>query len=274
MDKTVRQKRFFGGKMRVRAARLKLDTGGKVMRFFVLSATVGLALVLATVGAGPARAETLWYNGDFDFSDAAVNARHATASAAGYDDFHVVGGLWHISGVWSNILTDLYPACGSRCQGIADYEIRSGMSAGNGGSLLYSGTGVSASVVPTGRSGFGFSEFSLAVDGLSLDLGPGTYWLMVRPVNGDHWSFLSTTSGAGSVGSPAGNDENSFVYASWGANFLATSQIFGAPGVDFSMGVRGVDPPLSTVPEPGSLTLLAAAVTGFCTMAWRRHRAG
>ena len=76
-------------------------------------------------------------------------------------------------------------------------------------------------VTATGRSGFGFTEFTVEVTGLSVHLDPGTYFLNVTPI-GDldrQRSFDSTTSGANCVGTPCGDNQNAF----WDSNFFGAS---------------------------------------------------
>src|SRR5213075_2552389 len=110
----------------------------------------------------------------------------------------------------------------------------------NGGTLIASGMTMTPVVTPTGRSGFGCTEFMIEVTGLNVNLPPGTYWLNVTPV-GDLTgrSFDSTTSGANCVGTPCGNDMNAFFNSNFfGANFTSTANE-GQPS-DFSMGVNGV----------------------------------
>src|SRR5213075_3089208 len=105
----------------------------------------------------------------------------------------------------------------------------------NGGTLIASGMTMTPVVTPTGRSGFGCTEFMIEVTGLNVNLPPGTYWLNVTVV-GDLTgrSFDSTTSGANCVGMPCGDDQNAFFNSNFGGGANFTSQ----PS-DFSMGVEG-----------------------------------
>src|SRR5262249_20175856 len=128
-----------------------------------------------------------------------------------YDDFIVPEGPgWDIASVFSNNLEDT---------GVtgANWEIRQGIVEGSGGTLIASGTTMTPGVTATGRSGFGFIEFTIEVTGLSVHLDPGTYFLNVTPI-GDLTgrSFVSTTVGANCVGEPCGNDQNAF----WNSNFF------------------------------------------------------
>jgi hypothetical protein len=96
-------------------------------------------------------------------------------------------------------------------------------------------------VTPTGRSGFGFTEFMVEITGLNVHLDPGTYHLNVTPIGSldGGRSFDSTTSGANCIGSPCGNNDNAFLDSPilFGAIFEPVAD-FGAFS-DFSMGVNG-----------------------------------
>src|SRR5206468_3738384 len=108
-------------------------------------------------------------------------------------DFNVTGGGWTVTSVFSDNLEN------TNVTG-ATWEIRQGISEGNGGTLIASGMTMTPVVTPTGRSGFGFTEFMIEVIGLNVSLPPGIYWLNVTPI-GDlsGRSFDSTTSGTNCV---------------------------------------------------------------------------
>jgi hypothetical protein len=151
-----------------------------------------------------------------------------------YSDFNVTDPTgWNITSMFSNNLM-------STSVTTASYEIRSGVSSGNGGTLLFSGT-LPATQMPTGRSGFGFTEYMVQVSGLSIHLAPGTYHMNVTPIDsGSGLSFNSTTSGGNAVGSPPGNNANEFFTSvDFGANFVPTTDPSVAAGSDFSNGVIG-----------------------------------
>ena len=179
----------------------------------------------------------LWYNGDFNGVNGLANEQNTSLGdgqfASVYDDFIVPAGPgWNVTAVFSDNLTD------TNITG-ATWEIRQGISEGNGGTLIASGTTVTPVVTPTGRSGFGFTEFMVEVTGLNVSLADGTYWLNVTPI-GDlsGRSFDSATSGTNCVGTPCGNNQNAFFNSNFfGANFTSTANQ-GQP-TDFSMGVTG-----------------------------------
>jgi hypothetical protein len=190
---------------------------------------------------------TLWYNGDFDGVNGLANGQNTGFTAAVYDDFNVTGPGWNVNAVFTNDL--LSTAAGITT---ANWEIRSGVSEGNGGTLLFSGLNAPVTVTPTGRS---------------VTLGAGTYWLSVQPIgNGSEISYNSSTIGANCIGTPCGNNDNAFFNsASFGFNFHTTTDPqFGPGNIDFSDGVIG-----TVVPEPATWALLGL---GTLLVAVRRRR--
>src|SRR5206468_1838957 len=178
----------------------------------------------------------LWYNGDFNGVNGLANEDNTSLGsgqfASVYDDFNVPSPGWSVTAVFSDNLS-------STTVTGALWEIRQGISEGNGGTLIASGMTMTPVVTPTGRSGFGFTEYMVEVIGLNVSLAPGHYWLNVTPIgNLSGRSFDSTTSGTNCVGTPCGNNQNAFFNSNFfGANFTSTSNE-GQPS-DFSMGVNG-----------------------------------
>ena len=219
-----------------------------------------LALVLTAAFALNASAVTLWYNGDFNGVNGLANERNTLVSqAAVYDDFNVTGPGWHIIAVFSdNLLNTTVTG--------ADWEIRSGISEGNSGTLVASGTTSTPVVTLTGRSGFGFLEYQVLVTGLNVNLAPGTYWLNVTPIgDGAGRSFNSTTSGANCIGTPCDNDQIAFFNSTYFGAF------FNSTAYDYSMGVL-CGPLQQCVPEPTTVALLTFGI-GTLLIALRRRRA-
>jgi hypothetical protein len=219
---------------------------------------VGLVLLVV---AGAARADVFWYNGDLDSVGNQVSSVGGGdgAYALTYDDFVVPSGGWVVDTVWSNDLMG-----GSFSTSTAYWEIRSGVSAGDAGTLVASGTST-ATKTATGRSAFGLTEYTMEVTGLSVPLDAGTYWLTVAPVASSSamYAYCPTTSGLNAVGTPAGDDGNSFLYAPlYGNNYTPISDVLEYTPVDFSMGVGGTVQ-AGQVPEPCTLALFGLGALGL-----------
>jgi hypothetical protein len=176
-------------------------TRSSLARYLNSAAALGFFLF---VHAGFAQT-TLWYNGDFNGvngEDDEMNAGIPDLNV--YDDFFVPAGQsWTLSSIFSNDLAT-YNAT------TAYWEIRSGISSGNGGTLLASGTSA-VTQTATGGSAFGESEYNFQVSGLNVALSSGTYWLTLSPIgSGSGSASICTTSGLNAIGTPPGNDWNTF----------------------------------------------------------------
>ncbi len=207
----------------------------------------------------------LFYGGDFDVNNPNANglANETDAivggspyGAATYQNFTLSSNST-ATGLFSNNLSGLNPSSGY-------WEIRTGVSEGNGGTLVASGTGA-VTQAATGRSGFGFTEYGDEVDGLSVSLNGGTmYWMAVvpnDPTNANR-SFNSNTFGINALGTQTSNLQfwNS---AFFGVNFTNANN----EGVfqTFSDGVIG-----SVVPEPSSLIMLGSGLVAVAGVIRRR----
>ena len=217
-------------------------------RAALLALALTAALVLNTTAIAQAPPGSLWYNGDFNDVNGLANERNTgVTQAAVYDDFNVTGGpMWHVTAVFSDNLFSAMTVTA------ADWEIRTGISEGNAGTLIASGTTNSPVVTPTGRGGFGLQEYMVEVTGLNVFLpmlpSGQHYWLNVTPVgNGTGRSFNSTTSGTNCVGTPCGNDDNAFFNSTSFGNYFTGGQPY-----DFSNGVIG-----TVVPEPPPWAMMA-----------------
>ena len=206
---------------------------------------IGNWLIRATAGgeptptptATPPPAGALWYNGEFNGVDGLTNEQDtfATGYSRIYDDFNVPDAEgWDVNSVFSENLASTNITS-------ATFEIRQGVSAGNPGTLIASGTTVTPEVTPTGRSGFGFTEFKVQVNDLNIHLDPGDYFLNVTPVDNldGGRSFDSTTSGFNCIGTPCGDNDNAFLDSTLFGAFFAPVADFGSQFSDFSMGVNG-----------------------------------
>ena len=226
------------------------------MRATLPALFVTAALVLLnTTAIAQAPPGSLWYNGDWNEVNALANERDDGLGfgqyAHVYDDFNVTAPLgWNVTAVFSDNLITMYTVITG-----ADWEIRTGISEGNGGTLIASGTTNSPLVTPTGR-GLELTEYMVEVPGLNVFLpmlpSGQHYWLNVTPVgNGFGRFFNSDTSGTHCVGTPCGNNGNAFFDSNFfGANYQSTAEQ-GQPG-DFSMGVIG-----TVVPEPPPWAMMA-----------------
>jgi hypothetical protein len=245
--------------------------------------------VLLGLGAEPAQAAVLWYNGDYDNRDALANGFSlvdfgglAALRSTVYENFIVpVGQTWTVTSVFSNdqLNYNTNPVTS------AAWEIRRGVSAGNGGTLVASnGTAAATQTALTRTPGFFYAASPVQITATvsPLVLTAGTYWLSVIPnepsVFQGNFSFVMSTSGLNSVGMPPGNDDNSFISNNIAPgnpgsfNFTSTSTVEGGGTWDYSLGVNGTVAFL--VPEPSSLVLVAIGGLGTSAFLRRRSRKG
>jgi len=223
-------------------------------RAALLALALTAALALTTTAIAQAPPGSLWYNGDWNYVNGLANERNTVVSqAAVYDDFNVTAPLgWHVTAVFSdNIFLPFVPTITG-----ADWEIRTGLSEGNAGTLIASGTTNSPVVTLTGRMTLNFQEYMVEVTGLNVFLpmlpSGQHYWLNVTPVdNGSGRSFNSTTSGLHAVGSPPGNDQNAFFNSAFFGTYFTSTANEGQP-YDYSNGVIG-----TVVPEPPPWAMMA-----------------
>jgi hypothetical protein len=199
----------------------------KALNLVSLSLTLAGAAVVSLGAALPAQAFTQYYGGDFNGVEGWYNQAY---NSLVFEDFSAAAPIT-VTGLFSNNLTDFTGVTQ------AEWQIRTGMSASNGGTTLFSGTS-SATQVATGRSGFGRSEYTINVGGLAINLTPGTYWFAIAPVSSSGTSYVTTTSGANGVGS------------SPSSGALRVSSSLQSLTPTFSMGVVAQDPPVSAVPVP------------------------
>jgi PEP-CTERM motif len=241
-----------------------------VSRLLTFSVAV-LALMSYTA---PARAAggVLFYNGDPDGYDALANGVGASPvpDSLLYDQFTVAASSWTIQTAFSTDLMNYV--------GVTDayWEIRTDVSAGNGGNLIASGT-TAATQVDLGYSLFGFEAYTVTATGLNVQLGPGTYWLTIAPVSPPtggvpaNYSYIATTSGTNSVGYTPDLGQSYVTSAGYGLNFTPTSDpsLEGPGNWQYSMGVSG-----QSVPEPASSLLLGLGglgVGGYVVFRRRRE---
>jgi hypothetical protein len=199
--------------------------------------------ILAIVGlAAAASAQTIFYGGDPDLVNG-LSAEFNTVISDAYtfDDFDHPGGT--IASIFGNYFADITPSG-------FEWEIRQGMSVGNGGALMASGsTDGSWTWAPNGFNNFGFLGYTMVADITDVSLPAGTYHLALSPRGqGFGRSFVQTTSGANSIGSPIGNGNSFFHSSFFGVNYGRVQDQLGFDA-DFSYGVN-------LIPAPASLALL------------------
>lgn len=213
----------------------------------------------------------IFYSGDFDINNPNANglANENDAVVGGnpygsatYQNFSISQN-YTITGLFTNNLSGLNPNSGY-------WEIRTGVSEGNGGTLIASGSASDANFThtATGRSGFGYSEYTDLAKGLSVNLAPGTYWFSVVPQDpsNENRSFNANTFGLNQVlgnGVSTTNDSQFWNSDFFGANFTnANGQgAFSA----FSAGVYA-----ESVPEPSSMIMLGSGLVAAAGMVRRR----
>jgi len=150
-----------------------------------------------------------------------------------------------VQGLFVNELTDgsvVTSVSWSIVQGVAE----GGNPSGGQVKTICSGTGA-PTLTPTGRSGFGLTEYTILVTGVNCPtIEAGTYWMTVLPTT-EGLAFLSdvednTPKNAEGPGIPV-IDESFFVSAFFGfTNFTNTTDatVCGGIGCDnFSVGVVG-----------------------------------
>ncbi len=225
------------------------------MRVWLLISVV--CLLTATASAD----EILWYGGDTDFVTAIQSGYGFGQDSNLYDDFRVGAGgivVTHLFGNFTVIDPDPFTV------GDVEYEIRSGMSAGNGGSLLAQGV-IGASQIDRGRWNQ-HNLYEITTDLLNISLAPGTYWMSIAPLSSQR-TFIVTTGGEDGIGSPLGNG-NAFWNAPWyPAHFAAVEDVLGHErNWDFSYGVIG-----KPIPEPMCAFVLISGGVVVATKAFRQR---
>jgi hypothetical protein len=232
-----------------------------------LSPSVLAVAALIALPLVPAQAEVVFYGGDgtgsypYLASDFSVynfgSGPTVMSDSMTYDDFTLTS-LTTLNAAWGNfrLSWDTNPT-------EAAWQVRSGVSTGNGGTLVAAGTNATT-ILPTGRG-----EYQVRVP-LSLMLEPGTYWIGIAPrvTSFTTNAYVSATDGGDlgpggdpnpvPTGSPIANGNSFFNSPLSGHNFVSVDAGIPrviAPGTwDFSYGVEG-----TVIPEPGTGFVLLLA---------------
>jgi uncharacterized protein (TIGR03437 family) len=211
----------------------------------------------AQSGSAPAMG---WFNGDCRSGiPGQANWYLSTQlSSRTFDDFVVPAGGLTISGVFS-----INSTAASVTEAV--WEIRSGISAGNGGTIVASGRSAAAKKTLLATWPDGETIYRIEVDGLAVHLPAGTYWLNVSPVVSE-WSptetaapsYVCATVGDNAVGNPRGTDGNAYFVSTVVAGaYFRTVQNTGGAGTsgDFSHGLMIS----STLATPAHITAVVNA---------------
>jgi len=124
----------------------------------------------------------LFYSGDIntaDFNAAGMSDENTLLIVGGSSTYSAVniptGVTASVYGILFNIQADAAfdPLT-------ASYDVRTGVSEGNGGTSIASGSGT-ARVAATGRNFLGLNEYTVAVEFPTVTLASGEYWVNVTP---------------------------------------------------------------------------------------------
>jgi hypothetical protein len=254
-------------------AALRMKFSRKLQGFIIGTTLYLLAITSIQAQLGQA----LFYGGDYDGRLGSPSQWAPNLDALTFDDF----GLSRpstLQSIWGNFgllqTVDDFVPTQAYCQ------IRSGVSAGNGGTLLFSGM-LPVQVRPTGVSQWNLPEYQIIAN-LNLTLPAGIYWLGMAPVGSSIWdeAYVSSTSGGDlylpgdpnppTTGFPI-EDGLSYLYDPAGYNFVPMADTTAGPGTwDFSYGVSG-----SVVPDdPSMLALLVLATVSIIVFGVRLRRGG
>lgn len=225
------------------------------MRYFLL-----LILITSSLYAD----SIYWYNGDpeqprYQLSNNVSN--NDSGRYMVYDNFSVLDGGVQVSGLFGSFISSPNAAIQQ-----VEWQIRSGMSHGNGGALVASGT--ETSFTQESRN-FGdlpaIPQFRLFLEGLNFFLTAGDYWLgmSVKGTTGDATFSVLSTDGTNAVETPQVNDGNIIVDAALANGFNYSYMQYKAIGLSFldrevSYGI--LTPDAAPVPEPGTLGIVTVAL--------------
>ncbi len=223
-----------------------------------------LSLVMALFCLGAcAHADVLFYGGDFNpsfwYSDSLSNENDAAVhgdpyGSAVYQNFIIPDGqTWSVTALFSNDIMTISPTS-------AYWEIRTGVSEGNGGNLLASGAGTDSYQLKGA-----YDEYTNTVRGMNLRLGPGMYWFTVVPEAPGQQGRSSNTNtfGQNAIGTEI-PDEQYLNSPFYGYNFTNADNLSIFPR--FSSGIIG-----TAVPEPASMVTLASGLIAVAEVVRRRY---
>jgi hypothetical protein len=192
----------------------------------------------------PACDPCIFYGGDFDPSspNSAGLSDENTLFIPGsstYGNFNIPTGFTvTVTGILVNVQADA-----AFDPQVASYDVRQGVTEGDGGTDLATGT-ANATVASTGRSFLGLQEYTVAVNlATPLVLGPGNYWFNVTPECQNGATDGSCSVGRMFASNTAGGRTNS-IHGAGETNheIFLNSSFFGftwANWCDSSLGLNG-----------------------------------
>lgn len=164
----------------------------KTLSHLVLIAATSTSLVVPLMASSVKAASVTLFTGGASNPNAGQgfnNGDNTSSTGFVYENFTVpTTNDWIVDTVFSNNQMNF-------TSNLATWEIRTGVSTGNGGTLVAGGQNVAAQV-PTGITIGGNPEYTITVSVSNIVLTPGSYWLAVAPVDsGLGQSFISYGSG-------------------------------------------------------------------------------
>jgi len=200
------------------------------LRFRIILCGILLALSPAILRAqGTPTVSVGWYNGDCQStligSSNWYRSNLEQQFTRVYDEFVVPSGGWTVTGVFSNNL--LYNAPPTTQ---ASWEIRSGLAANDGGTVIASGVSPATQTYDSV-----LRAYRIQVDGLQVQLAAGDYQLSVVPAGtASGQSYVCQTQGQDAIGSPAGNGK---AFRSSDPALFALISAADGTNLNFSQGV-------------------------------------
>jgi len=192
------------------------------------------------VTGGCVSASHLYYAGDFDPTNANKNGLYASNTGSGSCGYVYQEFIFPTSNSIVNVFGN-YQCSSSSDLTTANVEIRTGVTSGNGGTVVMSYSGLPTTVVDTGMSCFGLEIFTITVTlTLPLVLPTCTYYITLQPISSSTFCYLANTFGLNSVNSFTPNN-NYFDSSSFGADFCNANN--NGDFCLFSFGVNSGFPP-------------------------------
>jgi hypothetical protein len=226
-----------------------------------------LFLLQVALLVAAADSEVVFYGGDMDERARLLSSTMPSFDGVVYDDFALPTNAT-ITTIFGNYVHD------DATFTSAVFEIRTGMTAGNGGTVVASGFG-QVTAVETNRIGFDLAEYQVTLAGLNLNLPAGTYHVGMALETTVGETFQVTTSGQDVVttgdpnppptGTPLANGNAFYWSISQSLFYTPIEGILGTGTWDFSYGIEVL------VPEPAPLIGIGGALFMLALLRRRNH---